>query len=101
MWADELVESCTTMRVNPSPDDRKGTATALRPGGVRGWNFDGVRHNRTEGGGTMAWIGIITNNGNDLLTRWWRERALTVTRAAAGQGRVDPGGHAGAGGPGE
>ena len=25
----ELVESCTTMRVNPSPDDRKGTATAF------------------------------------------------------------------------
>lgn len=25
----ELVESCITMRVNPSPDDRKGTATAF------------------------------------------------------------------------
>lgn len=25
----ELVESCTTMRVNPSPDDQKGTATAF------------------------------------------------------------------------
>jgi len=25
----ELVESCTTIRVNPSPDDQKGTATAF------------------------------------------------------------------------
>lgn len=25
----ELTESCTTMRVNPSPDDQKGTATAF------------------------------------------------------------------------
>ena len=38
----------------------------------------------------MAWIGIITNNGNDLLTRWVEGKTLTVTRAAAGQGRVDP-----------
>lgn len=38
----------------------------------------------------MAWIGIITNNGNDLLTRWVEGKQLTITRAAAGQGRVDP-----------
>ena len=38
----------------------------------------------------MAWIGIITNNGHDLLTRWVEGKTLTVTRAAAGQGRVDP-----------
>lgn len=49
----------------------------------------------------MAWIGIITNNGNDLLTRWVEGKTLTVTRAAAGQGPGGPGGHAGAGGPGE
>ena len=37
----------------------------------------------------MAWIGIITNNGNDLLTRWVEGKQLIITRAAAGQGRVD------------
>lgn len=36
----------------------------------------------------MAWIGIITNNGNDLLTRWVEGKQLIITRAAAGQGRV-------------
>lgn len=38
----------------------------------------------------MAWLGVITNNGNDLLTRWVEGKNLTITRAAAGQGRVDP-----------
>ena len=37
----------------------------------------------------MAWIGVITNNGNDLLTRWVEGKKLTITRAAAGQGRVE------------
>ena len=31
----------------------------------------------------MAWIGIITNNGNDLLTRWVEGKQLIITRAAA------------------
>lgn len=38
----------------------------------------------------MAWTGVITNNGNELLSRWVEGKSLTVTRAAAGQGRVDP-----------
>ncbi|MDO5544940.1 MAG: hypothetical protein Q4F81_03785, partial [Eubacteriales bacterium] len=37
----------------------------------------------------MAWLGIITNGGNDLLTRWVEGKNLTITRAASGQGRVD------------
>ena len=36
----------------------------------------------------MAWTGVITNNGNDLLTRWVEGKTLTITRAASGQGRV-------------
>ena len=34
----------------------------------------------------MAWLGVITNNGNDLLTRWVEGKNLHITRAAAGQG---------------
>ena len=37
----------------------------------------------------MAWLGVITNNGNDLLTRWVEGKNLHITRAAAGQGRVE------------
>ena len=37
----------------------------------------------------MGWIGVITNNGNEMLTRWVEGKNLTVTRAAAGQGRVE------------
>lgn len=37
----------------------------------------------------MGWIGVITNNGNEMLTRWVEGKTLTVTRAAAGQGRVE------------
>ena len=36
----------------------------------------------------MAWLGVITNSGNDLLTRWVEGKTLTITRAASGQGRV-------------
>ena len=31
----------------------------------------------------MGWIGVITNNGNEMLTRWVEGKTLTVTRAAA------------------
>mgnify|MGYP000842252880 CR=1 FL=1 len=37
----------------------------------------------------MAWLGVITNNGNDLLTQWVEGKNLHITRAAAGQGRVE------------
>lgn len=37
----------------------------------------------------MAWLGVITNGGNELLRRWVEGRTLTITRAAGGQGRVD------------
>lgn len=37
----------------------------------------------------MAWLGVITNSGNELLRRWVEGRTLTITRAAGGQGRVD------------
>lgn len=33
----EFVESCTTIRVNPSPDDQKGTATAWALARCAGW----------------------------------------------------------------
>lgn len=36
----------------------------------------------------MAWIGTITNNGNDLLAQWVAGKTLTITKAASGQGRV-------------
>lgn len=37
----------------------------------------------------MAWLGVITNNGNDLLRRWVQGKTLNITRAASGQGRVE------------
>lgn len=37
----------------------------------------------------MAWKGVITNGGSELLAQWTAGKTLTVTRAAAGTGRVD------------
>ena len=36
----------------------------------------------------MAWKGVITNDGSELLTQWTGGKTLTITRAAAGTGRV-------------
>lgn len=36
----------------------------------------------------MAWLGVITNGGNDLLTKWVEGKNLNITKAASGQGRV-------------
>ena len=36
----------------------------------------------------MAWKGVITNSGSELLAQWTAGKTLTVTRAAAGTGRV-------------
>lgn len=36
----------------------------------------------------MAWKGVITNSGNELLAQWTGGKTLTITRAAAGTGRV-------------
>lgn len=36
----------------------------------------------------MAWKGIITNSGSELLAQWTAGKTLTITRAAAGTGRV-------------
>ena len=36
----------------------------------------------------MAWKGVITNSGSELLAQWTAGKTLTITRAAAGTGRV-------------
>lgn len=36
----------------------------------------------------MSWKGVITNSGNELLAQWTTGKTLTITRAAAGTGRV-------------
>lgn len=36
----------------------------------------------------MAWKGAITNSGSELLAQWTTGKTLTITRAAAGTGRV-------------
>lgn len=36
----------------------------------------------------MAWKGAITNSGSELLAQWTAGKTLTITRAAAGTGRV-------------
>lgn len=36
----------------------------------------------------MAWKGVITNSGSELLAQWTVGKTLTITRAAAGTGRV-------------
>ena len=36
----------------------------------------------------MAWKGVITNSGSELLAQWTAGKLLTITRAAAGTGRV-------------
>lgn len=36
----------------------------------------------------MAWKGVITNSGSELLAQWTTGKTLTITRAAAGTGRV-------------
>ena len=34
----------------------------------------------------MAWKGVITNSGSELLAQWTAGKTLTITRAAAGGG---------------
>lgn len=36
----------------------------------------------------MAWKGVITNKGNALLSQWVSGKTMTITKAAAGTGRV-------------
>ena len=36
----------------------------------------------------MAWKGVITNGGAEMLAQWTDGKVLTITRAAAGTGRV-------------
>ena len=36
----------------------------------------------------VAWKGVITNSGSELLAQWTAGKTLTITRAAAGTGRV-------------
>lgn len=36
----------------------------------------------------MAWKGVITNSGSELMAQWTAGKTLTITRAAAGTGRV-------------
>ena len=36
----------------------------------------------------MAWKGVIPNSGSELLAQWTAGKTLTITRAAAGTGRV-------------
>ena len=36
----------------------------------------------------MAWKGVITNSGSELLAQWTAGKTLTITRAAAGTDRV-------------
>lgn len=36
----------------------------------------------------MAWKGVITNSGSELLAQWTAGKTLTITSAAAGTGRV-------------
>lgn len=36
----------------------------------------------------MAWKGVITNSGSELLAQWTAGKTLTITRTAAGTGRV-------------
>ena len=36
----------------------------------------------------MAWKGVITNSGSELLAQWTAGKTLTITRAAAGTGCV-------------
>ena len=36
----------------------------------------------------MTWKGVITNSGSELLAQWTAGKTLTITRAAAGTGRV-------------